>query len=161
MRKFVGRLVKCQEAVGTVLLGIFFLAITAQIGARYLEVSILWTEEVANYSFIWAVFMGASAMLYRRAHFSFTFLSDRFKGRKAALHRTFVSLILLFFTVAMAWYGVSVAHAFWNYNWITLPWVKMGYTWLCLPIAGVTMSAYNLLHIADDVRLALAREEAT
>ncbi|MDR1519928.1 MAG: TRAP transporter small permease subunit [Planctomycetota bacterium] len=147
MRKIVAGLVVIQEIVGTVLLAIFFVAIVAQIAARYLGVPLLWTEEVANYSFIWAVFMGASAMVYHRAHFSFTFFRDRFTGRSGAVYSALISLVLLSFTIAMAVYGLNVVWIFWNYNWINLPWMKMGYTWLCLPIAGFSMSIYNICHI--------------
>ncbi|MDR2391795.1 MAG: TRAP transporter small permease subunit [Planctomycetota bacterium] len=155
MKRIVDGLVWIQEIVGTILLAIFFIAIVMQIAARYLGIPLLWTEEVANYSFIWAVFMGASAMVYHRAHFSFTFFKDGFTGRSGAFYSVLVSAILLFFTVAMAWYGVGVARTFWNYNWITLPWMKMGYTWLCLPIAGITMSIYNIFYILADTRAAL------
>ena len=161
MRKTIAALVAVQEVFGTFLLGVFFLSIVAQISARYLGIPLLWTEEVANYSFVWAVFMGAAAMVYHRAHFSVTFFRDRFKGRSGALYGALVSLVLLLFTSAMFYYGLAVAHAFWNYNWITLPWMKMGYTWLCLPIAGATMSLYNLLHIVDDARRAAGWKEAS
>jgi TRAP-type C4-dicarboxylate transport system permease small subunit len=160
VKRIVAGLVWLQEIVGTVLLAIFFVAIVMQIAARYLGVPLLWTEEVANYSFIWAVFMGASAMVYHRAHFNFTFFKDRFKGRSGAFYSALVSLVLLFFTIAMSWYGSNVASIFWNYNWITLPWMKMGYTWLCLPIAGITMSIYNISHIVADLKSAITGEGA-
>ncbi len=95
--------------------------------------------------------MGASAMVYHRAHFSFSFFKDRFKGRSGALYSAAVSAVLLCFTVPMFCYGVTIARTFWNYNWITLPWMRMGYTWLCIPIAGFTMSLYNLNNIVADL----------
>ncbi len=154
MKKIVTGILKTQEVLGTVLLAVFFIAIILQIGARYLAIPLLWTEEVANYSFIWAVFMGASAMVHHRAHFSFTFFSERFKGPKGHYYKVFLSLFILCFTIPMTYYGIIVADTFWNYNWITLPWVQMGYTWLCLPIMGATMTLYTLCHIASDLRAA-------
>jgi TRAP-type C4-dicarboxylate transport system permease small subunit len=138
--------------LGTFLLSVFFLAIVLQIGARYMKIPLLWTEELANYSFIWAVFMGASAMVYHKAHFCFTFFRDRFKGKRGAAYDIFVSLIVLSFTVPIFFYGITVARTFWNYNWISLPWVKMGYTWLCLPVMGFTMSLYAAYQIWEDIQ---------
>ena len=152
MKRLISTLVRIQEALGTLLLAIFFLAILAQISARYMAIPLLWTEEVANYSFIWAVFMGASVMIHHKAHFAFNFFRDKFTGRTAAFYDAFISVIMLCFTVPMAYYGVIVATSFWHYNWITLPWVKMGYTWLCLPIAGGAMTLYLAGHIAEDLR---------
>ena len=34
------------------------------------------------YSFIWAVFMGAGAMVYEKRHFAFTSVSDMLKNEK-------------------------------------------------------------------------------
>lgn len=158
MKKLIASLVRIQEALGTLLLAIFFLAILAQISARYLAIPLLWTEELANYSFIWAVFMGASVMIHHKAHFAFNFFRDKFSGRTAAVYDAFISVVLLCFTVPMAYYGVIVTTSFWHYNWITLPWVKMGYTWLCLPITGCTMTIYILAHIVDDIRILSSKE---
>ncbi|GHV35592.1 TRAP transporter small permease protein [Synergistales bacterium] len=151
MKKFVIAILRAQEAMGTFLLAVFFVSIVVQIGARYMKIPLLWTEEVANYSFIWAVFMGASAMLYHRAHFSFTFFRDKFKDKSGAAYDIFICAALLSFTIPMFGYGVMVARTFWNYNWISLPWMKMGYTWLCLPIMGFTMSLYTVYHLLEDV----------
>lgn len=159
MKFIIKGMLRLQEGFGAFLLVVFFLAIVLQISARYLHVPLLWTEEVANYSFIWAVFMGSAAMVYHRAHFSFNFFRDRFTGRRAALYNIMLSVLVLCFTIPMTWYGVIIARTFWNYNWITLPWMKMGYTWLCLPIAGFTMSIYSLSHIVSDWRRAQAEEE--
>lgn len=158
-RKFVVTVVNIQEIIGTVLLAVFFVAILIQIAARYAGVAILWTEDVANYSFIWAVFMGASAMLYHRAHFSFTFFKERFKGRTAAAYNIFLSLIMLCFTVPMMYYGREIVDTFWDYNWISIPEMKMGPTWMCVPIMGATMTLYTIYHIVLDLRGAAALKE--
>lgn len=158
MKNLIEKLVKLQETLGMILLSVFFLAILAQISARYLSIPLVWTEELANYSFIWAVFMGASVMVYHKGHFSFTFFSERFQGRRAAGYDLFISAVLLCFTVPMTFYGAIVVMEFWDYNWITLPWVKMGYTWLCLPITGATMTLYLGAQIAGNARVFFGKE---
>ena len=142
MKKLITAMLRFQEMLGTFLLAVFFITIILQVGARYLRIPLLWTGELANYSFIWAVFMGASTMVHEKAHFSFTFFRDRFRGAAGRFYDIAISAVLLCFTVPMSCYGVVVARTFWNHNWISLPWVKMGYTWLCLPIMGFTMSIY-------------------
>lgn len=159
MKKVINGILKLQEFLGTVLLTIFFGAILLQIAARYLGISLMWTEELANYSFIWAVFMGASAMIYHKAHFSFTFFKDRFKGKSGLYYDIFVSAVLLSFTLPMFFYGLTIVREFWDYNWISLPEVKMGYTWLCLPIMGFTMSLYSIFHIWENINLARTWED--
>jgi len=138
-----------------ILLTVFFLAILAQIAARYMAIPLLWTEELANYSFIWAVFMGASVMVHYKAHFAFTLLIEKFRGRSSLVYDMAICAVLLCFTVPMTLYGVTIVSEFWDYNWITLTWVKMGYTWLCLPIMGATMTLYIVAHVVDDIRTLL------
>lgn len=153
MKKAIAWLLRTQQAFGTILLAVFFLTILIQILARYLSISLLWTEELANYSFIWAVFMGASVMIHYKAHFCFTFFKDKFTGRRGALYDSFISAILLCFTVPMCVYGIQITIEFWDYNWISLPWVKMGWTWLCVPLTGLTMSCYLLFQIWENMQL--------
>lgn len=160
LKRIVQKTLLAQEMMGTALLAIFFIAILIQIAARYAGIPLLWTEELANYSFIWAVFMGASAMVYHRAHFCFTFFKDRFTGKKAAMYDLFVSLAMLCFTVPILYYGIIIVKEFWDYNWISLPWAKMGYTWLCVPITGFTMTLYTSWQIGEDILKIRGREAA-
>ena len=151
MKKTIAALVHVQELLGTFLLCMFFAAILIQIFARYAAIPLLWTEELANYSFIWAVFMGASVMVFNRAHFAFSFFSSRFSGKSGFVYTLFVSAVMLCFTVPMTVYGVDIVLEFWDYNWITLDWMKMGYTWMCIPVSGATMSVYILSNAVEDL----------
>ena len=104
------------------------------------------------YSFIWAVFMGAGAMVHSDAHFAFTSVRDSIKSErvKALLH-LFISIIMLVFAVLMVKYGIQVAKQFWNYRWINIPQFKRGPTWICLPLCGLTSSIYLVGHIIEDI----------
>ena len=69
---------KIQLMLGVVFNSLF-VTILIQIFARYFGIPVIWTEEVSNYSFIWSVFMGASAMVNRKGHFKFNFLLLKLK----------------------------------------------------------------------------------
>lgn len=145
----VKTLEKTQMFIGVVMLSIFFIAIMIQIVSRHMGVSIIWTEEVANYSFIWSVFMGAAVMVNQREHFSFDFLTLKLKGVKRAGLMLLIDTIVLLFALALLYYGIQAASTFWNYNWVALPDMKMGYVWIVLPITGLTMAIYTLNHLFD------------
>ncbi|EIM05262.1 hypothetical protein A1A1_17075 [Planococcus antarcticus DSM 14505] len=140
---------KTQMTIGVITLSIFFIAIIIQIVSRHMGVSIIWTEEVANYSFIWSIFMGASVMVNQKEHFSFDFLTLKLKGRKKAGLLLFIDTIVLVFALALLYYGIEAASTFWNYNWVALPEMKMGYVWISLPIMGLTMAIYSFNHLAN------------
>lgn len=141
-----------ELGLGVAFITIFFITIVIQVFSRYAGISVMWTGEVSTYSFTWAVFMGAGAMTYENRHFAFNSLLDNLKGRKKEYLKIFISLVIFIFSAATLYYGIIITGKFWNYRWITLPEVKMGYTWLCVPILGGTSALYSLTHITDHIR---------
>ena len=39
--------------------------------------------------------------------------------------------------------GKQLMQKFWNYKWVSLPTMKRGYTWLCVPISAVSMMIFS------------------
>jgi TRAP-type C4-dicarboxylate transport system permease small subunit len=145
MRKLVLLIQKTQIGVGGLCLGIFLLSVVFQIFARHAGIHAMWTEDVSQYSFIWAVFMGASAMVYEMKHFAFTSFSDKIQSNKGkAVIRIIILSIILVFSLLMAYYGILIARQFWNYRWINIPLLKRGPVWLCLPVSGGLSAVYCL-----------------
>ncbi|MFG6118043.1 MULTISPECIES: TRAP transporter small permease [Thalassobacillus] len=156
---FIKWLERIQLTLGILFLCIFFTAILIQVITRYMGVSVVWTEEVANYSFIWSVFMGASVMLNRREHFKFDLVLKKLRGKKRNTLFIINDLILLAFSFAIFFYGIQAVQSFWNYNWVSLSQMKMGYVWVSVPIMGGTMVIYTLNHIIRILKN-FSREEA-
>lgn len=104
------------------------------------------------YSFIWATFLGAGAMVYEDRHFAFTSVSDMLKSEKAKrVLSIFIKVIMLIFSVLMLYYGILVTKQFWNYKWTTLPQFRRGPVWLCMPVCGATSSVYLLGQLIQQV----------
>ena len=143
---------KLLTIIGSVTLTIFFGAVLAQMFCRYLGIMALWTEEVSTYSFIFTVFMGAAALVRENKHFAFTAVSDGIKNEKVkALINLLISVIVLVFAYYMFVYGKQLMQKFWNYKWVSLPTMKRGYTWMCLPISAVSMMAFSVESIIKQV----------
>ena len=153
MSRFIRMLEKIQLTAGALFLTIFFVVIVIQIVTRQIGVSVIWTEEVANYSFIWAVFMGAAVMVNRRDHFTFDLLQRKLKGKPRNILNIINDTILIIFNVAIFYYGLQVVERFWNYNWAALPDMKMGYVWIAIPIMAGTMIIYSAAHLINHVKL--------
>ncbi|MDR2797951.1 MAG: TRAP transporter small permease subunit [Treponema sp.] len=152
MKKAIEILQKIQIVTGGIFLAIFLVAVLIQIFSRYLEITVTWTEDVTSYAFIWAVFMGASAMVFERRHFAFTSLSDRLNSPlKKLLLSLVISFIILIFSFCMVYYGIKIAIQFWNYHWINIVVLKRGPVWLCLPVAGGASVIYCVYHMVNDI----------
>lgn len=154
----IKKLEKAQLYLGTVFLAIFVVTIIIQVLCRYLRIMVIWTEEVANFSFVWAVFLGASAMVSQQAHFRFTTLLDKLKGRSQAALKIVIDLFMLAFSVALMVFGWRIAMRFWNNALVVMTWMKKGVVYLILPISGASMSVYNIAHLVSHIRALRDRE---
>jgi len=152
VKRFIQVLEKVQIAVGVTFLCAFFLVIMFQIATRYLGISVIWTEEVANYSFVWAIFMGASVMVNRREHFNFDFIQRKLQGKKRLSLSIFNDLVLIIFNIFIFLLGIQVTVEFWYYRCVTILEMKMGYIWIVIPIMAVTMILYSLSHLVDHIK---------
>jgi len=143
---------KLLVLVGSVTLTIFLFAVLAQMFCRYLGIVALWTEEVSTYSFIFTVFLGAAALVRENKHFAFTAIADGIKNPMIKkLIAVMISVIIFVFAYFMFVYGRQLMQKFWNYKWVSLPSMKRGYTWLCMPISAVSMMVFSVESIVKQV----------
>ena len=143
---------KVLAIIGSITLTIFFFAVLAQMFCRYLGIVALWTEEVSTYAFIFTVFMGAAALVRENRHFAFTAIADVIKSPVIKkLISILISGIILVFAYFMLVYGRQLMQKFWNYKWVSLPTMKRGYTWLCMPISAVSMMVFSAESIVRQV----------
>ncbi|MBR2209296.1 MAG: TRAP transporter small permease subunit [Synergistaceae bacterium] len=153
MKKLIDGLQKLQILIGGLFLLIFLVTVVYQIICRYMGIAAMWTEDVSMYSFIWAVFMGAAAMVHSNAHFAFTSMMDAMKSeKKKTFLQIIINLIVLTFCVLMIFYGYKAAKQFWNFRWINIPSMKRGPTWLCIPICGATASIYLIYDTCAQIK---------
>lgn len=152
MKKVIDMMQKIQIAIGGFFLMIFLLTVVFQMLSRYAGIAATWTEDVSMYSFIWAVFMGAAAMVYENRHFAFTSISDMMKNENAkSIVAIIIYAIMFVFAVLMVYYGYKVTKQFWNYTWTNIPSFKRGPTWMCLPLCGLTSCIYLVQLTIDEI----------
>lgn len=154
MRKTIDILQKIEVFLCSIALSIFLVATIAQMLTRYMGITALWTEDVSMYSFIISVFLGAAAMVRDGRHFAFTALEDKITDpRKKAVLNIVILLVMLTFCVFMLYYGTLLTKKFWNYKWVSIPSLKRGPTWLCVPFSAFTMVIYILEKLYDNIKI--------
>ena len=152
MKKTLAVIQKVQIAVAAFFLLIFLVTIAFQMFSRFAGIAATWTEDVCTYSFIWAVFMGAGAMVYEKRHFAFTSIMDMMKNKHTKkVLAVVIGIIMLIFAGLMVYYGFLAAKQFWNYTWVNIPSMKRGPTWLCLPVCGLTSALYLIGQIVEEI----------
>ena len=150
MKRLVDLLVKCQFVVAIFFLVVFVFAVMAQVATRYVPgFTWLWTEQIANYCFIWSIMMGAAVGVRNKEHFFLSVLTEKLKGGPALADNIFVQFMIGLFAIYLIYYGTILTISFWNWSLTSLPQVKQGIFWMALPACGVTMAIYAFYNIYE------------
>ena len=78
------------------------------IGRYVIHASFSYTEELVRYLFVWCVFLGASAALYRRSHLSVSVLPESVWGRFSRARIIVTWSAAMIFILVMIVFGVRV-----------------------------------------------------
>ncbi len=132
---------------------VFVICVTLQVLTRYIPfISLYWTGDVAKYSFIWAVFMGAAVMVSKSSHFSMTFIIEKFPPLILKICNLFNQLLIFVFGVMMTFYGYSLTLSFWGWSFQSLPLLDQQYLWAAVPVCGATIAIYSLFNMYELLR---------
>jgi TRAP-type transport system small permease protein len=131
-----------------VVVGIVFANV---VGRYFLRAPLRWSDEVAQFLFLWLSYLGALAALMGGRHYSVPNLIDLLpaKGRLAA--KTFSDLIVLAMLAVLVWYGVKLVDMLHHQRSpaIDLP---IYYVYAALPLSSVLMAIIVVLQIVNRLR---------
>jgi TRAP-type C4-dicarboxylate transport system permease small subunit len=104
-RSKVPLLTRLLELMGAALLVAIVFAVILQVFVRYvLEMSLIWTEELARYVMIWGAFVGAWLGVRKKAHFSI----DTVAGQLGVSGRWMVVAASVLALLVVAYGGLTV-----------------------------------------------------
>ena len=134
-----------------ILLCMFIITMLTVVFRVFLRIPASWSEDLAQYSFIFLAFIGSAAIMQDESHIKITVLVDRTSTRVQKIFRIVGRLLMLWFLVIFtlgAWKNV-------RFNWIvelpTVAWMKIGYMYLVLFFSGIIMIFYLLLNLYYDL----------
>lgn len=134
--KITVRMVACLLMILT--FNVFF-----QVLSRHLiKMPMVWTEEIARFSFIWCAFLGASLAVKNKAHFAVQLLTERFKS----LNKSFaVFVYLCMLIVAGVFLIQGIRYSIMGLDRIS-PTVNIKMIWIyaSIPISAFLMIFYIL-----------------
>jgi TRAP-type C4-dicarboxylate transport system permease small subunit len=142
MRRLAALAERALDALTIVLFTLMFGVIVVQIGLRYLfNHPLVWTDEAAQYCFVWVSFLGWTMAARRRIHIGINVVVDRLPAKaRRGLHLAWCiagvgfALVLTLVGVVIAYRNgdvrmVSIDFAFWP-------------VYLAVPVAAVFLAAY-------------------
>jgi len=153
---------RALDALAVVLFAVMFGVIVMQVALRYVfNHPLVWTDEAAQYCFVWVSFLGWTMAARRRIHIGINVVVDRLPAAaRRGLHALWClaavgfALVLFVVGIVIAWRNgdvrmVSIDFAFWP-------------VYLAVPIAALVLIAYavrDLVHIlrTGDIKVAEAQ----
>ncbi|KQQ05787.1 MULTISPECIES: TRAP transporter small permease [unclassified Rathayibacter] len=115
---------------------------------QVLQNSAPWTQEAALYTFVVLALLGGALVFSERGHIAVEILVDKFARPAQRLVAVLVQVTIIFFALFVFVLGGSrIAENAWGQAVSTLP-ITVGQVYLALPVAGVLITVYSLIHLA-------------
>jgi TRAP-type C4-dicarboxylate transport system permease small subunit len=145
------------EYLAGILLFFMFVTTFFQVVSRTFRISAVWSEELARLTYVWMVFLGTAVLIKDDGLIRVTVLVDRIGKRPARILRVLTDIAILPFLVIITWGAWTNTVLNWKTFAPTVDWLRMGYVYLVIVIAGLAMIWYQLANIADLVRSTFSR----
>ena len=135
-QKMIERLLKISLAV---LMFLLVLLVGLQVFSRYiLNDPTSWSEEAANLTLVFMVFIGGTLAIYRKSTLRITFLVDKLSPRAAAFIDLTMKIMVLIFLAFTIVYGIIAVIDLRNHITAGLEWSK-SIIFSAVPLGGLLM----------------------
>jgi TRAP-type C4-dicarboxylate transport system permease small subunit len=140
-----------EEIVASIFLIVMTLATFANVIARYVfNAPIPWAEELARYSFIWLVFVGAAVCTKRRRHVAVDAAVKLMPQLGQTACDLLVKLGILLLMGILVWYGtVLMLGATQKTSTLNIP---TYFVYLAVPLSAISILLRTLIDLARDVQ---------
>lgn len=148
MEKVISKIEFIHKSISILFLLTFVFSVILQVLSRYLPfVSVYWTEELAVYSFIWSVFLGASILVLHNEHFTMTFLLEKLSKPLVKWVNIFNQILVFIFGLLMLYYGILLVQGVWGWGFNTITIVNQEVATSAVPVSGFMIMLYALYNI--------------
>ena len=145
MRRFVDFCESILVVLTTSMLALFTFVVAYQVFSRYVDFvpRFMWTEELARFSFIWMLFLGAAVAVRKKTHFAIDLFPAHVQQRYGRLIDTFVLLIILGVAVSMVVGGVHFVEMGLK-RVSTTSGIQLAWIYLSIPVSGGSIILFCL-----------------
>ena len=149
------KITKVLEVFLIILMSTIVIDVTWQVVTRFiLQDPSSFTEELAGFLLIWIGLLGASYAVYTKAHLGIDILAQKLKAEsRRYLDVVIYTIVILFSFFVLVVGGWRLVDITFSLNQISpsmgLP---MGYVYIVLPLTGVLIIYYSLVHIITAIK---------
>lgn len=150
-RKTCGLMDKLFVWAAVLLLAVIIGASSVQVFTRYvMNASLIGTEELARFAFIWMSMLGGSVCVSRNAHPAVTFIGDFLHGNTKKALSTLIYILIILCSLIFIVYGYRM-YKVTGYQLSPTLGIRMSLIYLAIPVGGVGMVANAILGIFKEL----------
>ncbi|WP_226528862.1 TRAP transporter small permease [Metabacillus niabensis] len=135
-----------EEIVSSVFFTIMCISVALGVFARFFELSLVWTDELARYTFIWSVLLGTVVAYKHKKHIVIDALSSLLPKKVNAIIQIIVRLGLLYLFFILLKYGWGLTIQTWGVPTTSLE-IPTGFVYLVVPLASFLLIVYTLIEL--------------
>jgi TRAP-type C4-dicarboxylate transport system permease small subunit len=140
------------EAVALALFTVMLVVVLTQVLARFSQVAVIWTEELARVLLILSSVLAMAVCVRRREHIVVDFLLVRMRpSARRWLLAAFDVAILLFLFVWLRG-ALRLAELNWGTIYVTVPWIAVSHVYLVEALSIVLMMIFVATDLAARLR---------
>lgn len=142
--QFINKLNQWIHNIASILLGVMAVLVILQVIFRFiLERPLAFSEELARFSMIWLVMIGATVLIRNNSHIAVTFFVELFPDSLQKVVRILNSILIILFCLVLIVYGFQLV--FDTMNQIApASQIPMGWIILSVPTFGVIGILYTI-----------------
>jgi TRAP-type C4-dicarboxylate transport system permease small subunit len=121
--------------------------------------SLNWSDEVAQFCMMWMSLFGSIYLTKHNLHLNTGLkLHKKLNKRLICLIDSILALGIAVITAVVAYRSTIFSIKSTNISVVSLPWLKMGYIFIALPIAMLAMCYYNLKNFITNLALIFKKD---
>jgi len=149
---FAKRAEGALDALTVLLFAIMFAVIVGQIVLRYVfNYPLVWTDEAAQYCFVWVSFLGWTMAARKRIHIGINVVADRLPAAARRMLHALWCVAGVGFALVLAVVGVIIAYRNGDVRMVSIDFAFWP-VYLAVPVAALFLVAYAVRDLVQIVR---------
>jgi TRAP-type C4-dicarboxylate transport system permease small subunit len=144
----IGKIVifNIEEIVSCVFFTIMCISVALGVFARFFELSLVWTDELARYTFIWSVLLGTVVVFKHKKHIVIDVICNIFPKEVNKIIQIIIRIGMIYLFYILLKYGWILTTQTWKVPSTSLE-IPTGMVYLSVPLASSLLITYTLIEL--------------
>ncbi|GEK59063.1 hypothetical protein CHL76_11260 [Marinococcus halophilus] len=144
--RWINTLDRAIQGIVLLLFSALLLVVVFQIVIRFLPVTVLWTEEITRYLFVYTIAFAAPLALYRKEFIKVDFIYSFLSAKQRAVYETIVHTLIGIVAAYLVVEGINfyLLGTFFSSPASGIP---MQYVYAAVPVLGLLLLCYSVLFV--------------